>query len=43
MTYDSEQAKQIHIEAKRIGDVSGTHTVTTPDGRSIEIKHTAQS
>ena len=41
---DSEQAKQIHIEAKRIGDVPGTHTVTynsTVD--SIEIKHTAHN
>ncbi len=41
---DSEQVKQIHIEAKRIGDVPGTHTVTynsTVD--SIEIKHTAHN
>ena len=41
---DSEQAKQIHIEAKRIGTVPGTHTVTynsTVD--SIEIKHTAHN
>jgi 4-hydroxy-tetrahydrodipicolinate reductase len=41
---DSEQVKQIHIEAKRIGDIPGTHTVTynsTVD--SIEIKHTAHN
>ncbi|MFQ3174542.1 MAG: 4-hydroxy-tetrahydrodipicolinate reductase, partial [Flavobacterium sp.] len=38
----SEHAKQIYIEAKRIGTVPGTHTVTydsTVD--AIEIKHTA--
>jgi 4-hydroxy-tetrahydrodipicolinate reductase len=40
----SEHAKQIYIEAKRIGTVPGTHTVTydsTVD--AIEIKHTAHS
>lgn len=41
---DSEQAKQIHIEAKRIGDVPGTHTVTYNSMvDSIEIKHTAHN
>lgn len=41
---DSEQAKQIHIEAKRIGTVPGTHTVTYNSPiDSIEIKHTAHN
>jgi len=41
---DSEQVKQIHIEAKRIGDVPGTHTVTYNSMvDSIEIKHTAHN
>lgn len=40
----SEQAKQIHIETKRIGDVPGTHTVTYNSMvDSIEIKHTAHN
>ena len=40
----SEQAKQILIEAKRIGDVPGTHTVTYNSMvDSIEIKHTAHN
>ena len=43
-TLDNPQEKEIHIEAKRIGDVPGTHTVTydsTVD--SIELKHTAHN
>ena len=40
----SQQAKQINIEAKRIGDVPGTHTVTYNSMvDSIEIKHTAHN
>jgi 4-hydroxy-tetrahydrodipicolinate reductase len=41
---DSEQSKQIHIEAKRIGTVPGTHSVTYDSAvDTIEIKHTAHS
>ena len=41
---DSEQAKQIHIETKRIGTVPGTHTVTYNSAvDAIEIKHTAHN
>jgi 4-hydroxy-tetrahydrodipicolinate reductase len=43
-TLDTPKDKEIHIEAKRIGDVPGTHTVTydsTVD--SIELKHTAHN
>ncbi|MBF4492773.1 4-hydroxy-tetrahydrodipicolinate reductase [Flavobacterium sp. MR2016-29] len=41
---DSEQTKQIYIEAKRIGDVPGTHTVTYDSAvDSIELKHTAHN
>lgn len=43
-TLDKAKENQIHIEAKRIGDVPGTHTVTynsTVD--TIEIKHTAHN
>lgn len=41
---DSKQAKQIHIEALRIGDVPGTHTVTyNSEVDTIEIKHTAHN
>ncbi len=41
---DSEQAKQIHIEAKRIGAVPGTHSVTYNSVvDAIEIKHTAHN
>ncbi|MFH6971969.1 4-hydroxy-tetrahydrodipicolinate reductase [Flavobacterium petrolei] len=41
---DSELAKQIHIEAKRIGNVPGTHTVTYNSSvDAIEIKHTAHN
>jgi 4-hydroxy-tetrahydrodipicolinate reductase len=41
---DSEQAKQIHIEAVRVGTVPGTHTVTyNSDVDAIEIKHTAHN
>ena len=43
-TSDSELAKQIHIEAKRIGTVPGTHTVTYNSSvDAIEIKHTAHN
>jgi 4-hydroxy-tetrahydrodipicolinate reductase len=43
-TLDQAKANEIHIEAKRIGEVPGTHTVTynsTVD--AIEIKHTAHN
>jgi len=41
---DSEQTKQITIEAKRIGEVPGTHTVNYDSAiDSIEIKHTAHN
>jgi 4-hydroxy-tetrahydrodipicolinate reductase len=43
-TLENPDANQIHIEAKRIGNVPGTHTVTynsTVD--AIEIKHTAHN
>ena len=43
-TMDNPKEKEIYIEAKRIGDVPGTHTVTydsTVD--SIELKHTAHN
>jgi len=43
-TMDEAKKNEIHIEAKRIGDVPGTHTVTyesTVD--SIELKHTAHN
>lgn len=43
-TMDEAKNNEIHIEAKRIGDVPGTHTVTyesTVD--SIELKHTAHN
>lgn len=43
-TMEDAKANEIHIEAKRIGDVPGTHTVTyesTVD--SIELKHTAHN
>jgi 4-hydroxy-tetrahydrodipicolinate reductase len=43
-TMETPVSNQIHIEAKRIGDVPGTHTVTynsTVD--TIEIKHTAHN
>ncbi|TDE01195.1 4-hydroxy-tetrahydrodipicolinate reductase [Flavobacterium sandaracinum] len=41
---DSELAKQIYIEAKRIGTVPGTHTVTYNSAvDAIEIKHTAHN
>ena len=43
-TLDDAKNNEIHIEAKRIGDVPGTHTVTynsTVD--SIELKHTAHN
>jgi 4-hydroxy-tetrahydrodipicolinate reductase len=41
---DEAKNNEIHIEAKRIGDVPGTHTVTyesTVD--SIDLKHTAHN
>lgn len=43
-TLENPEANQIHIDAKRIGNVPGTHTVTynsTVD--AIEIKHTAHN
>lgn len=41
---DSEQAKQIQIEAKRIGAVPGTHSVTyNSEVDAIDIKHTAHN
>ncbi|MGO4822440.1 MULTISPECIES: 4-hydroxy-tetrahydrodipicolinate reductase [unclassified Flavobacterium] len=43
-TLEEPEANQIHIEAKRIGTVPGTHTVSyTSDVDTIEIKHTAHS
>lgn len=43
-TLDTPDAQQIHIEAVRIGDVPGTHTVTyKSEIDSIEIKHTAHN
>lgn len=43
-TLDEPKSTEIHIEAKRIGTVPGTHTVTYNSGiDSIEIKHTAHN
>lgn len=43
-TLDQAQPNEIHIEAKRIGDVPGTHTVTYDSiVDSIELKHTAHN
>ncbi|MGE6356078.1 4-hydroxy-tetrahydrodipicolinate reductase [Flavobacterium sp. NPDC079362] len=43
-TLDQAQSNEIHIEAKRIGDVPGTHTVTYDSiVDSIELKHTAHN
>ena len=43
-TLDTPTENQIHIEAKRIGTVPGTHTVTYNSAvDSIEIKHTAHN
>lgn len=43
-TLDTPAANEIHIEAKRIGTVPGTHTVTYNSVvDSIEIKHTAHN
>ncbi|MFG4004964.1 4-hydroxy-tetrahydrodipicolinate reductase [Flavobacterium aquidurense] len=43
-TLEEAKANQIHIEAKRIGDVPGTHTVTYDSiVDSIELKHTAHN
>ncbi|PRZ28272.1 4-hydroxy-tetrahydrodipicolinate reductase [Flavobacterium granuli] len=43
-TLESPEKNQIHIEAKRIGTVPGTHTVTYNSAvDSIEIKHTAHN
>jgi 4-hydroxy-tetrahydrodipicolinate reductase len=43
-TLDQPQQNEIHIEAKRIGDVPGTHTVTYESiVDSIELKHTAHN
>ncbi len=41
---NSEQAKQIHIDAKRIENVPGTHSIFyNSEVDQIEIKHTAHS
>ncbi|MFV8370220.1 4-hydroxy-tetrahydrodipicolinate reductase [Flavobacterium sp. LB2R40] len=43
-TSDSKLTTQIHIEAKRIGTVPGTHSVTYNSSvDAIEIKHTAHN
>ena len=43
-TLDDAKQGEIHIEAKRIGDVPGTHTVTYDSiVDSIELKHTAHN
>jgi len=43
-TMDEAKANEIHIEAKRIGEVPGTHTVNYDSAiDSIEIKHTAHN
>jgi 4-hydroxy-tetrahydrodipicolinate reductase len=43
-TMDEAKGNEIHIEAKRIGDVPGTHTVNYNSiVDSIEIKHTAHN
>ncbi|WP_304198460.1 4-hydroxy-tetrahydrodipicolinate reductase [Flavobacterium alvei] len=43
-TMENPNSNEIHIEAVRIGDVPGTHTVTYNSGiDSIEIKHTAHN
>ncbi|RZJ54387.1 MAG: 4-hydroxy-tetrahydrodipicolinate reductase [Flavobacterium sp.] len=43
-TLEDAKANEIHIEAKRIGDVPGTHTVTYDSiVDNIEIKHTAHN
>lgn len=43
-TMEEAKSNQIHIEAKRIGEVPGTHTVNYDSAiDSIEIKHTAHN
>ena len=43
-TLETPKPNEIHIEAKRIGTVPGTHTVTyNSEVDSIEIKHTAHN
>ncbi|MBP2282919.1 4-hydroxy-tetrahydrodipicolinate reductase [Flavobacterium sp. CG_23.5] len=43
-TLENPEANQIHIDAKRIGNVPGTHTVTYNSAvDAIEIKHTAHN
>jgi 4-hydroxy-tetrahydrodipicolinate reductase len=43
-TLDNPKPKEIHIEAKRIENIPGTHTVTYNSiVDSIEIKHTAHN
>ncbi|BDU23443.1 MULTISPECIES: 4-hydroxy-tetrahydrodipicolinate reductase [unclassified Flavobacterium] len=43
-TLEEAQSNEIHIEAKRIGEVPGTHTVNYDSViDSIEIKHTAHN
>ena len=44
LTLDNPKPKEIHIEAKRIENIPGTHTVTYNSiVDSIEIKHTAHN
>jgi 4-hydroxy-tetrahydrodipicolinate reductase len=43
-TMNNPNSKEIHIEAKRIGEVPGTHTVSYDSAiDNIEIKHTAHN
>ena len=43
-TLENPEPNQIHIETKRIGTISGTHTVTYNSAvDAIEIKHTAHN
>jgi 4-hydroxy-tetrahydrodipicolinate reductase len=43
-TFDKATDNEIHIEALRIAEVPGTHTVTyNSEVDSIEIKHTAHN
>ena len=43
-TLEEPKTNEIHIEAKRIGTVPGTHTVTyNSPTDAIEIKHTAHN
>jgi 4-hydroxy-tetrahydrodipicolinate reductase len=42
-TLEDAADDQIHIEAKRIGTVPGTHTVNYDSSVDSEIKHTAHN